>query len=344
MNELSPRSVLLQAHQEWPGIWRIIEAIRMRKNSQWPPSTYLPLEFAGEAIVQWMREHDPISLKGLHPSNLVEHASTLSGLAAWRMGQGIYRFDPALYGALIETPVTGELPGQLLRHLPEWCVYLETPDLEAPLMFGGTAPIRGVWAWLDHTADGIDVLTLMLHTEGWGRLPIGHVPLVGTLDEGLAKVESDWREAVNRGNAEGYPSKDYKAAARQTFGPLLSLILYLCSEAPDLNGTPQKPKPKKTREGNRVFAADHPTVWQVGERIGAALRQAFLEHETHQHTADSETGRTRPRAHLRRAHWHTYLTGKGRTTPVLKWMPPLPINMGSLDAQPATIHPVKSWK
>lgn len=38
MNELSPRSVLLQAHQEWPGIWRIIEAIRMRKNSQRPPS------------------------------------------------------------------------------------------------------------------------------------------------------------------------------------------------------------------------------------------------------------------------------------------------------------------
>jgi hypothetical protein len=51
----------------------------------------------------------------------------LAALCAWRMGKGVYRFDPDLLQELWETPVTGEIPGEILLHLPEWCVYLELP-------------------------------------------------------------------------------------------------------------------------------------------------------------------------------------------------------------------------
>lgn len=47
----------------------------------------------------------------------------LGALGAWRVSQGIYRFDPALYGALPSTPVDGELPCEVLYRLPEWCVF-----------------------------------------------------------------------------------------------------------------------------------------------------------------------------------------------------------------------------
>ena len=49
-------------------------------------------------------------------------------LAAWRVTQGIYRFDPTTFDALWETPVTGDIPTEVLFHLPEWCVYIPTPE------------------------------------------------------------------------------------------------------------------------------------------------------------------------------------------------------------------------
>ena len=43
------------------------------------------------------------------------------------------------------------------------------------------------------------------------------------------------------------------------------------------------------------------------------------------------------RAHVRRAHWHHYWTGKGRTELVLRWIAPTLVGSGE---KPATIHRV----
>ena len=49
-------------------------------------------------------------------------------LVARRVTQGIYRFDPTTFDALWKTPVAGDIPTEVLFHLPEWCVYIPTPD------------------------------------------------------------------------------------------------------------------------------------------------------------------------------------------------------------------------
>ena len=46
----------------------------------------------------------------------------------WRVTQGIYRFDPTTFDALWKTPVTGDIPTEVLFYLPEWCAYIPTPD------------------------------------------------------------------------------------------------------------------------------------------------------------------------------------------------------------------------
>jgi hypothetical protein len=62
----------------------------------------------------------------LHPENI--HRLGIAGaLATWRVTQGIYCFDSDLAEAIADTPRNGELPADLLFHLPEWCVYIETP-------------------------------------------------------------------------------------------------------------------------------------------------------------------------------------------------------------------------
>ena len=78
----------------------------------------------------------------------VEHVGILGALAAWRVTQGIYRFDPTTFDALWETPVTGDIPTEVLFHLPEWCVYIPTPDRS---WRGDT--LHGFFAHLEHDAN-----------------------------------------------------------------------------------------------------------------------------------------------------------------------------------------------
>jgi hypothetical protein len=322
------------------GIWRLVDEIRQARRHEWPPYVFLSLEAAGEVMARYAaaRGERPASVEAL-----TRQASFLALFAAWRMMQGIYRFDPALYAALAGTPVSGEIPGELLRRLPEWCVYVETPDMTAPLIGGGATRLHGVWAWLDCLPQaGGDVLTVGLDTDEAG-IAVGHVPLVGTLDEALDQVERDWRDAAARGNASGLPPEGYAEAARGTVGPLLSLLLYLCADEAEIGdgrARPANPEPKRTRRhGWRLFPADGPRTWDVGVRLGAALRRGYQRAEVEEREV-AASGRARPRPHIRRAHWHTFLAGAGRAERRLKWLPPIPVNLGDLGDLPATIRRV----
>ncbi|MFL9999371.1 hypothetical protein PQR34_49145, partial [Paraburkholderia sediminicola] len=82
--------------------------------------------------------------------------NVLATLAGWRVTQGVYRFDPTLYNALIATPIEGKLPTELLSRLPEWTVYIETPGMR----WVGE-PLHGVFAQVGDLHDGAEVLTLV---------------------------------------------------------------------------------------------------------------------------------------------------------------------------------------
>src|SRR5207248_4319389 len=87
--------------------------------------------------------------------------------------------------------------------------------------------------------------------------------------------------------------------------PLVSLVLYLCSQAAEIrdgqggNRLPSRPQAVKTKKGVRLFPPDRPNQWEVGYRLGAALRRAWSEHEPAEPTATHPS----PRPHLRQAHW-----------------------------------------
>lgn len=133
----SPRRRLQEWQRSLPEIWRAVEVERQAYKSDsadWPSVVYLPLERAGAATLAAIRasgDRGP-----LEPAQLSPAAVATQCLATWRMTQGIYRLDTTLYTALLETPVTGDIPGDVLLHLPEWCVYVETPGMTAPTEAG----------------------------------------------------------------------------------------------------------------------------------------------------------------------------------------------------------------
>jgi hypothetical protein len=71
----------------------IAYALRGRDLPQWPDWCFLPLRHA-QAIVTCGSKRPP-------PYEPPFHRGILGALAAWRVSQGIYRFDRTLYDALI---------------------------------------------------------------------------------------------------------------------------------------------------------------------------------------------------------------------------------------------------
>jgi hypothetical protein len=334
-----------------PGIWRLVDEARQwqkRHQIPTPPYVFLALGTARRVMRQWSDTQRTVynSPTGI-ADNGWEPVSELKQFASWRPTQGIYRFDPTLYEALIATPMDGDIPVELIQRLPEWCIYIETPGLSAPLASGAHTPMFGVWATLervDEAVEGvneryhdIDVLHLGLHTER--QIAVNHLPLHGTLESSIALLSKDWARQAGSPDGPTAPPVGYVDQAVALFAPILSLLLYLCAEASEIGDgsrRPGRPEPKRTRHGLRLFPADKPMVWDVGVRMGAALRRAY---QTESASDGVATGR-RMRPHVRRAHWHTFLAGRQREERRVKWLPPIPVNLNDAALLPATIRKV----
>ena len=126
-----------------------------------------------------------------------------------------------------------------------------------------------------------------------------------------------------------------------SLAPMVSVLLYLCSEEPDIadeRGTdrqPAKPPAKKTKAGPRIFPPDNPSFWETGFRLGDAIRRAQSE-------SGSLSGST-PRPHIRRAHWHGYWTGpkSGQQRMVIKWVHPILVGIERNEEIMPTVRHVK---
>lgn len=325
------RDALIAFGQQYPDAWGIADQLRRDSlaDMRWPDWCYLPMGGWYEVATALLRV--PV-LAQLDHMQLMQK---LAALGTWRMTQGIYRVDPTLYADLIATPVAGPLPADVLLQLPEWCIYLELPDLHPGL--------QGAWVHLEHDSntgraelrlwlDAAQPFPLCLHIGAW------------TVEEAVQRMltEAERHSPVALG-----PMPALAGFAT----PIISLLLYICTAGDftrrGVPGTPENPHPKKTRrDGWKLFPAPGPVEWDVGVRMGSALRAAYHAAETGQ--GGSHAG---PRGHVRRAHWHTFVSGprkdaEGQDIPAnqrrrdVRWMPPIPVNLPDVDRMPATIRSI----
>jgi hypothetical protein len=323
-----PREILTAIGRRYLHAWKVCDEFRAGKGSDlpdWPDWCFLPLP-AMYPIVSDGRDVDL-------PEHQALDVYRLAALSAWRMTQGVYRFDPAVFDAVRDTPVSGDLPHEVLFRLPEWAVYVETPGL----LYGGES-LHGFFAHLDFALDTATAeLRLLLDGEGALDplgLPLGPWPLAESIARTLA---SSGTEAARAAPASA------GAGLRAVVEPLVSLLLYLCSQAAEIGDgsrRPGNPQPKRTKRGTRMFQAEKPTAWDVGVRLGAALRRAYQAEQTR---SPSEGTRPGPKPHIRRAHWHGFWSGplEGQRRFGLRWLPPTAVNVESPDELPAVLRPVK---
>lgn len=316
---------------KYPSAWQQFDYFRSLRGKElpdWPEWCWCPLA-ASYAIVSGGGDNRV-------PFERMADVGTLGALAAWRMTQGIYRFDTDLFAALWSTPLN-RIPVEILYNLPEWCAYIEAPP-------GYQIDQYELLGWFTHlewdAKAGRPELRFVFDFEKALSPFMLHLT-AATLAEcvDLALAESG-RQAELLFEEPPLPSVISPEQLREvlTAGlePIVSVVLYLCTLAADIadlrgkRERPGNPVPRKTKKGLRTFPLDGPTTWLTGYRIGATLRLAGSGGKGEGEGTEAE--KASPRPHIRRAHWHTYLTGpRDRPQkPVLKWLPPVPVGAGEI--------------
>ncbi|WP_071774839.1 AcrVA2 family anti-CRISPR protein [Burkholderia ubonensis] len=327
----SPLDCVVGVSRKFPELFAQLDRLRamaLAYGSPWsmPPHWYLPFHTTAKAVNDLLGQMDRL---GMDVRRVPRSTPTLlNTLAAWRLTQGIYRFDETLFEALCATPVSGALPTDLFTRLPEWTVYVETPGF----MWAGSA-LDGVFAQAGEIFDGTEGLAFVLNART--DMPM----FVLRLDQPSLEAAID--VAIN---GDGGTEPALSAQMRSMLPRLVSLLLNLCSEAPELgDGTaiPIRPQPKRTHRGIRMMPARRPVRWNVGTRLGASLRAAWQSTDERTKSDATRGSQASPRAHIRRAHWHTILSGP-RQSPIrsLRWLPPIPVNVTEPDDLARTIRPV----
>lgn len=304
---------LMREYPELPEMVDLLLAGRGTALPDWPDWCFIPM--AGFHALASMR-HDPLTA--------AIDVARLAALGTWRYTLGVYRIDDDLRAALAVTDVDGALPVDVLYRLPEWAVYVETPGMA----IWEASELAGFWAHLEWDANtGRPELRILLNTDhGLGRaiVHLGPWSLREAVERAAAEAE---RNAALIPGIMLPPDAGARIAAQ--LPPLLSLLLYLCSEEPEIDNTrspgerPHRPRPVKVKRGLRLFAPNAVTVWQVGARIGAELRSA--------RTASESSGHRTVRPHIRRGHWHGYWRGPrdGERRFVYHWLPPMVVAAGT---------------
>lgn len=336
----APLLLLREYSGQFPRAWRQIAQIRHSRGETldwWPDWCYCPIA-ASVAIISEGNLDAPWMLERIYGNP----PAIMSALAAWRITKGIYRIEPTLFQELWKMPLVGNLPVEVFYLLPEWCIYIETPGI----VFAGNS-IAGFFAYLEYDVnDGrhelrleligldLDSYSVILHLGDW-----------------------DLKESMTRAFKEAYrcqhildinipePIEAEINNGAKGLTPFLNLVLYICSVNADFgrSGKPNHPSKGPTRKG-KLQVANEPRTWEVGVRIGPAIKRASA-------TTEAEPGdRTHasPRPHYRRAHWHHYWTGPRndpqRRNLILKWLPPIPVGMTDLDGEestPVVVRPIK---
>jgi len=359
-----PAEVLAHLDRLAPGLWLKLD--RMRRNAvQWPKEFALPtwacqvndlvkldaeapndgrtlediLRAAPDVAAYWMargiQRSDPI---------LMLTAERAAMLYAWRTTKLEFRFDSDLARELLDTPVTDDIPANILNRLPASCIYVTLPE--------GTGEWAGFFAFLDQRdRKAPPVLRIFRDSPGKWPSQVFVLPISGgSLSAAVAQSNQKFQELA-QGALEA--AGDLSAAAKALASPdkvayelrqlekILSLLLYLCAEKPDLpdDYAPRAYREKGTGSLRRITPPEQVQVWPVGARIGAVFRKA--EQAQNSPNSAGELGTT-VRPHVRRAHWHTYWVGaKSASRATLRWVSPVLVGVKSKDdAIPAVIRPV----
>jgi len=342
INDTAPGRMIQYYTNKFPGLWGLITKARSEMDTgEWPGWCHTPYIVITKVIGDIIGMENVRDL--VDPDKRAEYADriealnflvpTLCAIYNWSKTKNIYKFDKTISDELLNTKFDGNVPVKALLKLPDWCMFIEIPE----------SPIKNCTEFfvLPDCSDksGDDVLFL-LPTCGNDKMVCAplciHLSDI-TIEESL-KLGIELNRRLYNNNFYSHSEEAVIEHTKNLIAPMLHHVLYLCSEKPDIVNH----NPHSTHKSPNKTSSYFPIQWDVGVRVGAAIRKVHPENSGATRTPH-EGGHNRPRPHVRRAHWHHYWTGPRKEAQelIVKWLHPALVNASEEDALPAVIHEVE---
>lgn len=338
-DKILPLELIKHYNKHYPNCFNQVDDIRNNaSDGDWNKDLcYIPIAATLSIMMQY---------------KLVDISNTpdeLAALSAWRQDKQILVFDDDLAETLYKQADDLTLPVDVLLRLPYRCVFIQTSKTK-------------FFVWIEHD---YNTKNHQLRFKIYGKeLP---VPLIVDLKEGynlLKGVTMPMLQAFKQLPSFRESSfVDLCQNLHKDARKLIQLVLYICSDKPDvIENYEQKKIYKKSNIVRDVFREVR--KWEVGVRYGNAFKKYKqtiqenkgdgeieiqnskneLEDEANIEVKMIHTSRKRP--HIRRGHWHRFWIGKKDSEDrklIFRWIPPLEIGFDTIDESneiPTTINKV----
>ena len=300
--------------------------------SDWPD--WCPLPMAATYAILTQDAQSEAQARSIIKSSQRENAlPILTAALIWSNDKIIIKYDETLQDDLMRQPLNDKIPIEALMQLPYNCVYIDVS-----LVICNERTI-GFFAWMEYDINAKMPELRILYLKPDNNCISIPIPLSGgTLDDSFHFLSVS---ATVRGETD-YTIPQIRrafASSQKAITSSINLILYLIAHNADY------PAEAKTAEKRARYAngnVKRATVWDIGTRIGAAMRKSKASESVEHRRSEINLQRNSPRPHTRRAHWHHYWTGQGDDKKlIIKWLPPISVNFTDEAAMPATIIPIK---
>ena len=363
---LKVSELLAQIETDFPGIWARIEKsqppgplrpfpiVKESASRVYPPGTKhpygFPMQYLLKAATNTAEDIRKFLVSGVDPRSIFVSysAEALQAVAAWRTTKLHYEVDPDFWDELAATPMKGTPPSEIFERLPAKAFFISRKGwLLRKSVFHG---------FFVYVLPGALSIVPVTNTTVSGKLELrlSNESVEEALDRvcqeskdsslRVIQAHPNWTEDGKKKAIADFMARwpEEERAIKQTWHGVLSNVLYLCTEQPDVEDR-ELPASRVSRMGTRVrfSVPKNETAIAVGVRLGAVFRK-----EASGRSERSESGLGRPLPpHIRRAHWHTYWVGKkGEQRPEVKWLSPILVNAKSHEDLVETVHKVRVEK
>jgi hypothetical protein len=239
-----------------------------------------------------------------------EEAAILDAqFCAWSISKNVFQFDQSLFDAILDGDLQ-DVKADMLDRLPYNTMYINTPSFF--ISFNGKkARVKGI---------------LFSHRREFRHLTdetiknfMGYCILYEEAEGVLKTFFSSFMVG---------PDGSIDCLDQFISTVVCNLLLYISVYMADIRSenNSQSISFPSYKKGFGLSPAKGLKIWHVGRKIGSLIREYNLQQK-------KKGSHASPSPHIRRAHWHTYLTGPKKNVPIdqrkrlLKWIPPIPVAM-----------------
>lgn len=286
----------------------------------------------GDAI-KTLRKHNGVANDIFNES---AKATTLMALAGWRKSKQVYKFDPEFWELLKEQKTDMDIPVDILYQMPFKTIWLE--PLNAFVFFDYSCYDDSI----ELKAIGFDSRGV-LTDHGILKLLPNH-----TITECCEKMIEEILKSTapdifkKQFGINMNLSKEFAKYEVDYMNPVLQALLYICSQNGDVEENPEQKKiykkPKNPSKPKDQFKEVR--QWDVGQVVVRNLKKSY-EHSLSTYQRENSSSGWTQRPHMRRAHWHSFWTGKKDNRKlIVKWIAPTFVNADKGEANP-TVNVIK---